>query len=767
VLCKNGLSNQCLESLWGTPTSGGEAAYDGYSLSGTYENRNKVGLVGANDGLLHAFHVGTWHGNATPGEHNDAADDDSTSALDESLPPFNGYYDKGTGEEIWAFLPPDMLSKIYLYVTASRHHFFVDGNPWVRDVWVDGTSNGLATARGADNVKQAQEFHTVAVIGERRGGTHFFALDVTNATSSAGTPGFLWVYPQPDSKETLEYGETYNDTLPRPPPIGPVRMAATTGNTMSIDGSDVSYREQWVAFLNGGYDPQYVRGRGVHMVDVWTGEELFDFSYSSVATDVRNNLRFPVPAAVGMVPWGANAVRDPLETNEFFFDTATFGDAGGQLWVLRFHRPGTRGIGLDKRVTNWSGARMFQMGTSSACKLCGGQPFFYMTVNVPISNGKYRLLAGTGDRFNLLDKKGGTCGPDNIRACVLRGCTVTIDQASNLFQSAGLGSEQRGLSQAACGAMTSTQTDGTFTACAANGKAKIVISACPSPDPNNGPTGTTKDVQVGCGPDALGLYSCGKSLEVPGTPLVLSNTSNAINLGNWFYSLLVFEETGNRAIFDDQTAANTYDGARLWLNQTALGTSTQTAGIVTIAATAVNPTPVANADSKGWAMYYSRGTQVTADSHVYNVNWQDERTSSGSAVLGADVYWNTNLTADEIVGTTGSCDVRKCASIQARRISTKYGADVESGGFPARMTDPLTGASVRAIVAALLVPTQSDQPTVFVNQKGQIAVGLTAVNPERGATNVGQTEASDPVQDFGILEVNRKLHACRHDQSCE
>lgn len=787
VLCKNGLSNQCLESLWATPTDSGQDAYDAFASDPAYVNRQKITLVGANDGLLHAFDVGSWHGNPTPGVHYDGADDPTTTNLDESLPPFNGYYDKGTGAEVWAFLPPDMLSKIPLYATSSLHQFFVDGNPWVRDVWVDGSSNGLTAATAKNDVKDKQEFHTIAVVGERRGGTHFFALDVTNATSSSGTPMFLWVYPQPNSKETLEFGETYNDTLPRPPPIGPVRFQVdatdpvVTGHTktMAVGASTISYHERWVTFLNGGFDPQYLRGRGVHMVDVWTGEELFDFSYSTTTTDVRNSLRFPVPAAVGMVGWGANAKRDPLETNDYFFDTATFGDAGGQLWALRFHLPGTRGSGTDTRVTNWSGGRVFQMGVSSqACRLCAGQPFFYMTANVPVSNGNYRVLAGTGDRFNLLDTNGGTCGPDNIRACILRGCTVTLDKASNLLEANGLASEQRGLSQTACANLTSTATDGTVATCAVNGKAKVVISACPSPVPNNGPTGVTKDMQVSCGIDAMSRYSCSQTTSVPGTTLVLSDTSNNITLGNWFYSLLVFEQSSStRPIFDDQTTANTYDANRLYLNQTGLsttstpytllGTSTYTSGLVPIAAMDPNPSSLANADSKGWAMYYDRSAQITADTHTYNVNWNDERTSSGSAVLSSDIFWNTNLTAAEVTGTTTGCDVRKCASIQAKRISTKYGADIETGGLPLRLYDPITNAATRYLASALLVPTQADQPTVFVNQKGQIAVGLTAVNPERGATNVGQTDPSDPAQDFGFLEIDRKTHDCRHEQNCQ
>ncbi len=49
-----------------------------------------------------------------------------------------------------------------------------------------------------------------------------------------------------------------------------------------------------------------------------------------------------------------------------------------------------------------------------------------------------------------------------------------------------------------------------------------------------------------------------------------------------------------------------------------------------------------------------------------------------------------------------------------------------------------------------------------MNQKGQIAVGLTAVNPEKGASNLGMGAAMDPVMGLGVVEASRDLHACRH-----
>src|SRR6266508_6670330 len=94
---------------------------------------------------------------------------------------------------------------------------------------------------------------------------------------------FLWIYPQPGSPRILDAGETYSDFLPTPPPIGPVRLKAdgTTGAAIpnftptltDALGNTTPYHERWIAFLSGGFDPQYVRRRGVHMVDVWTGQE--------------------------------------------------------------------------------------------------------------------------------------------------------------------------------------------------------------------------------------------------------------------------------------------------------------------------------------------------------------------------------------------------------------------------------------------------------------------------------------------------------------
>ncbi len=164
------------------------------------------------------------------------ADDPVTAGIDESKAPFEGYYDRGEQNggpvELWAFLPPDLLGKVP-NMLLTEHQLLVDGTAMVRDVWVDGADNDVVTPPAAlDDKKAASEFHTVAVVGERRGGNHYFALDVTSATGASPAesgdhfPKFLWIYPQPTDPESLTFGETYTEFLPVPPPIGPVRIKA-------------------------------------------------------------------------------------------------------------------------------------------------------------------------------------------------------------------------------------------------------------------------------------------------------------------------------------------------------------------------------------------------------------------------------------------------------------------------------------------------------------------------------------------------------------
>ena len=255
------------------------------------------------------------------------ADDGYTDAVDESLPPFNGHYDRGTAEELWAFLPPDMIAKLPLLM-GSKHQYYVDGTAMVRDVWVDGTANGLPGAVAARPERQQGGRRVPHRRGGRRAARRHPVLRARRhrRDERQHRPHLPLDLP-PAQREALARVRRDLRRLPAgrsADRAGPARGQRVDERRDADDGGagrrrPVPYEERWVVLLAGGFDPQYVRGRGVFMLDVWTGKELFDFSYPEPGTtlasdDPRLALRFPIAATPGMVPVGPE--REALERRE-------------------------------------------------------------------------------------------------------------------------------------------------------------------------------------------------------------------------------------------------------------------------------------------------------------------------------------------------------------------------------------------------------------------------------------------------------------------
>jgi type IV pilus assembly protein PilY1 len=107
-----------------------------------HENRPKMVYVGANDGMLHAFHA-------------------------------------DSGEEAWAFVPEFALPMLETIADSSYcHHYSVDLTPNVRDV------------------KIGNDWHTVLIGGGRQGGASYFCLDVTDPYG----PQLMWQVQLPHNK---------------------------------------------------------------------------------------------------------------------------------------------------------------------------------------------------------------------------------------------------------------------------------------------------------------------------------------------------------------------------------------------------------------------------------------------------------------------------------------------------------------------------------------------------------------------------------------
>jgi type IV pilus assembly protein PilY1 len=178
------------------------------------KTRTKVILVGANDGMLHAFHA-------------------------------------STGVEEWAFIPNSLLPNLKLMTSA--HTYYVDSSPKVADVWFYTVSNPSGKTKTKD------EWKTVLVCGLRKGGRQYFALDITDTLN----PKYLWEFPKSTDSGTLaKLGQSWSE-----PAIGRVRIK---------EGSELY--ERWVAFIGGGFDSTNASGKAFFVIDIKTGDIIKEFS---------------------------------------------------------------------------------------------------------------------------------------------------------------------------------------------------------------------------------------------------------------------------------------------------------------------------------------------------------------------------------------------------------------------------------------------------------------------------------------------------------
>lgn len=259
-------------------------------------------FAGANDGMLHAF------------------------------------YDD-TGEELWGFVPPNLLNNLQA-LHADVVESFVDGSP---KAYIDYKADG--------SINRA-----ILIFGERRGGDHYYALDVTNPTS----PRYLW---EISSSTTgfSELGQTWST-----PNIG--KIAYGTG-------------EKWVAFIGGGFDGNQdndpvtapdSKGRAIYVVDILAGSLIWRYSYAE-----DSEMKYSIPSDIAKVDTDGNGKIDRLYV----------GDIGGRLWRFDIGDPDT---------TNWSAKIIFNAnpGSSDHRKI-----FHPPEVTLENDEGNYEMVfLGTGDR---------------------------------------------------------------------------------------------------------------------------------------------------------------------------------------------------------------------------------------------------------------------------------------------------------------------------------------------------------------------------------
>lgn len=243
--------------------------------------REKVIYTGTNDGIMHMFYSG-------------------------------GSY---SGQEIWGFLPDSILPTLKDIVLNTEHNYTVDGRITAEDIYFQ--------KGGSVNV-----WATIMVFGLRRGGEHYYALDITDVEEQ---PSVLWKFKDDDWS-----GQTFGKAV-----IGRVLI-----EDEDDPGTDIV---KWVVFLPGGFalnseNPNDKKGKSIFVLDAATGELLWMLGYDPDAEPVGG-------AEPGNLSTGPSADNKRLLTkderfnysipsamtvvdsdNNGYVDTVYFGNVGGFLF---------------------------------------------------------------------------------------------------------------------------------------------------------------------------------------------------------------------------------------------------------------------------------------------------------------------------------------------------------------------------------------------------------------------------------------------------
>jgi type IV pilus assembly protein PilY1 len=214
-----------------------------------------------------------------------------------------GHTGSGGGQELWAFIPPELLPRLHsLYenTTTSQRTYGLDGD--VRVMKLDTNQDGIVDAGDGDRVW--------IFFGMRMGGDRYYALDVTDRNS----PKLMWNI---GPTELPGLGQSWSA-----PAVTRVRVGSANDNA-----------EKLVLVFGGGYDlGQEVQpysaddvGNRIFMVDAETGKRLWHAGPSGGVNSPDLVLANMTNAIAGRIT--------VIDTDgDLFSDRMYAADLGGRVW---------------------------------------------------------------------------------------------------------------------------------------------------------------------------------------------------------------------------------------------------------------------------------------------------------------------------------------------------------------------------------------------------------------------------------------------------
>lgn len=207
--------------------------------------------------------------------------------------------DADDGTELWAFMPSDHLDNIialYENQPTSSKHYSLDGE--VRVLKYDVDQDGLVEPADGDKV--------FIYFGQRRGGSSYYALDVTDRSR----PRHMWTV---GPAQLPGIGQTWSA-----PVVARVNIASASQNSQKL-----------VLVIAGGYDDTQdnynyksdLIGNSVYFVDALTGSLLWRTSRTGANLNLTKMLH-SIPTNVAVLDLDGDSYSDRMYV----------GDMGGLVW---------------------------------------------------------------------------------------------------------------------------------------------------------------------------------------------------------------------------------------------------------------------------------------------------------------------------------------------------------------------------------------------------------------------------------------------------
>jgi Neisseria PilC beta-propeller domain/von Willebrand factor type A domain len=309
------------------------------NCGGSCANRKEILLAGSNAGILHAFDI-------------------------------------STGDELWGFIPPSMINKLPKIISGTPNVtnaiFGVDGSIVVKDIYYGGS------------------WRTIAIAGLGRGGSSYFALDITNPDS----PSHLFTIENDDLGKVVNFWNSLGTKTSYLYSFGSVSDSTKdysklgeAWSTPRVFRMKISGIDKWVAVFgagyNGGVNPNL--GSAVFVMDLENGGNVIK---KIDIPDKSNNIANSIPSDIIAI-----TANGTTKANYY----------GGMIYVADYEGKITK-INLTSLGTLYQSTQLFDTEattTNGRYILSGAEA----TIN---SDNNLWLYFGTGDSEKLQDQVSGT-----------------------------------------------------------------------------------------------------------------------------------------------------------------------------------------------------------------------------------------------------------------------------------------------------------------------------------------------------------------------